>query len=301
MDLETRKISLKVVVIFTDKAVFSNTGKHLSNIESLVLEETLNGKKYPEIAAENGYTIEYLKNDVGPKLWRRLSFTFGEKINKANVKIVISNRLYHEQEKTKLVTVSGSVEQPQQIAATFSDQKLQKQPLSSPLAINQASSDSKMQQLEKIAQVYFEKSLKSLRGTSAHHILMALFMFPNGAVEEAIITLTGLTDINIFINSLTQLQQMFLIEEREQKYCLIPVIRSYLAQELTCYPEVERLTRERWISWYLKISQRCHDLNLEKERENILEVIDWCINHNLYNHVNQLWPIIKSYWLHSNT
>ncbi|NEO98203.1 MAG: hypothetical protein F6K58_05820 [Symploca sp. SIO2E9] len=85
--------NFKVVVKFTDSAVFSRTGKHLSNTENMVLQGTLKGLKYPQIAAENGYTIEYLKNDIGPKLWKRLSEVFGEKVKKANVKIVLQRQL----------------------------------------------------------------------------------------------------------------------------------------------------------------------------------------------------------------
>ncbi|NEO33544.1 MAG: hypothetical protein F6K36_24585 [Symploca sp. SIO3C6] len=87
----------RIVVKFTDSAVFSKTGKHLSNIETMVLQGTWKGLKYPQIAAENGYTIEYLKNDIGPKLWKRLSETFGEKIKKANVKVVLQRRLDSEE------------------------------------------------------------------------------------------------------------------------------------------------------------------------------------------------------------
>lgn len=90
--------NFKIVVRFTDNAVFSRTGKHLSNTETLVLKGTWKGLKYPQIAAENGYTIEYLKNDIGPKLWRRLSETFGEKVKKANVKIVLQQLLHSEEE-----------------------------------------------------------------------------------------------------------------------------------------------------------------------------------------------------------
>lgn len=95
--------SLKIVVRLTDRAVFSRTGKHLSNIETQVLQGAWKGQKYPQIASETGYAIEYLKNCIGPQLWRRLSETFGEKIKKANVKIVLQHQL-EEEEKTPAKT-----------------------------------------------------------------------------------------------------------------------------------------------------------------------------------------------------
>ncbi|MDJ0662806.1 MAG: hypothetical protein QNJ42_25460 [Crocosphaera sp.] len=282
MELETKKISLKVVVVFTDKAVFSQTGKHLSNIESLVLQETLNGKKYPEIASANGYTIEYLKNDVGPKLWRRLSFAFGEKVNKSNVKIIITNRLYNEQEKTKSIPIKPSVinQQPSLVPA---------------LHLKASSLDAKVEQLEKIADLYCEKSLKTLRETPAHKILMILIMFPHGALKEAIMKVAELSHIDILDDSITQLQEMLLIEQKEQRYYLNPVIKNYLKTELITYREFEKSSRKRWLSWYLEIAEKNQTLFIcDKEKQNIIEVIDWCMNHNLYEQVKKLWPILKS-------
>ncbi|MEO1295975.1 MAG: hypothetical protein AAFW75_09260, partial [Cyanobacteria bacterium J06636_16] len=60
----TTEAGLRIV----DTAVFSVTSRHLSTIESIVLEGVLQGQKYGEIAAESGYSSEYLKNNVGPKL-----------------------------------------------------------------------------------------------------------------------------------------------------------------------------------------------------------------------------------------
>ncbi|MDJ0599505.1 MAG: hypothetical protein QNJ37_11760 [Crocosphaera sp.] len=282
MELESRKVSLKVVVVFTDKAVFSQTGKHLSNIESLVLQETLNGKKYPEIASENGYTIEYLKNDVGPKLWRRLTCAFGEKVNKSNVKIIITNRLYNEQEKSQSIPIKSPI----------INQKKSLVPLATP---HTYPLESKVEKLEKIADVYCEKSLKMLRGTPAHKILMILIMFPHGALKDAIIKVAQLNHAHVLNDSIHQLKEMLLIEQKETRYCINPVMKSYLIEEFKIDSEFEKRIRNRWLSWYLEIAESDQSMSIcEKEKQNIVEVIDWCMNHNLYEQVKKLWPIIKS-------
>ena len=90
----------KIIVRLTDSEVFAKTGKHLSSTEILVLEGTWKGLKYPQIATENGYASEYLRNDIGPKLWKRLSEAFEEKICKANVRIVLESRLLDISEDT---------------------------------------------------------------------------------------------------------------------------------------------------------------------------------------------------------
>lgn len=295
MEPETGKISLKVVIIFTDKAVFSETGKHLSNIESLVLQETLNGKKYPEIASDNGYAIEYLKNDVGPKLWRRLSITFGEKVSKANVKIVLQNHLYNEQESQKSITISSSVPDSNSQLLTVPKEEPPKQILPLSDSPQQSSTQSEVEQLQKFAKIYFKKSLESLQGTSTHKVLMALALFPHGAILKAIMAVTGITDSNLVKDSLNELKEMLLIDHQEERYFLLPLVETYIINELNCYPEFEEKSRERWVNWYVEMSPKFHSLIFEKEKENLTKVMDWCVNHQLYHQVNQLWPMIKSY------
>ncbi|MDJ0697408.1 ATP-binding protein [Mastigocoleus sp. MO_188.B34] len=92
-------ITFKQVLGLVDELVVAKTGKHLSNIEILVLFGTWQGKKYSQIAAENNYTLEYLKNDIGPKLWQILSQVLSEKVTKANVKAVIQQRIYQQEQK----------------------------------------------------------------------------------------------------------------------------------------------------------------------------------------------------------
>lgn len=92
-------ITFKQVLGLVDELVVAKTSKHLSNIEILVLYGTWQGKKYSQIAAENNYTLEYLKNDIGPKLWQLLSQVLEEKVTKANIKAVIQQRIYQEEQR----------------------------------------------------------------------------------------------------------------------------------------------------------------------------------------------------------
>ncbi|HLO83544.1 MAG TPA: hypothetical protein VK203_00845 [Nostocaceae cyanobacterium] len=67
-----------------DAVVFASTKRHLKDIEVVILKESWKGLKYEQIAAAYGYTAEYLKHDVGPKLWKLLSEALGEKVSKKN-------------------------------------------------------------------------------------------------------------------------------------------------------------------------------------------------------------------------
>lgn len=73
----------------TDTAVFNQTGKHLSDAQRAVIQGTWQRQKYHEIALVYRCTPEYLKRDVGPKLWKILSDEFQEKVSKTNFRTAV--------------------------------------------------------------------------------------------------------------------------------------------------------------------------------------------------------------------
>ncbi len=75
-----------------DAAVFGQKQRHLKDIEVAILHGSWQGKKYHEIAQVHGYTVEYLKQDVGPKLWKLLSRILGEKVSKTNFRSALARR-----------------------------------------------------------------------------------------------------------------------------------------------------------------------------------------------------------------
>jgi NB-ARC domain len=79
---------------FTDALVFAKMGKHLSDVQRLLIQTTWSkpGQRYDEIAQETGYSVTYLKQDAGPKLWRLLSDIFGEKVKKSNFRAAMERR-----------------------------------------------------------------------------------------------------------------------------------------------------------------------------------------------------------------
>ncbi|BAB74495.1 AAA-like domain-containing protein [Anabaena sp. FACHB-709] len=88
----TFEAALKIV----DAAVFAKTKRHLKNIEVAVLRGALLGQKYDKIAEERDYAPEYIKHDVGPKLWQILSASLGEKVSKTNLMAVLAQRASEE-------------------------------------------------------------------------------------------------------------------------------------------------------------------------------------------------------------
>ncbi len=76
-----------------DDLLLKSTNKHLSDIESQVLQGSWEGKSYALMAEELGYTIEYINSDVGYGLWNKLSKAVGEKLTKRNFRGALERQL----------------------------------------------------------------------------------------------------------------------------------------------------------------------------------------------------------------
>ena len=77
-------MNFEELILLVDDAVYRHHQKHLRDIDVLVLRESLHQKSYDQIADENNYTGQYLRQDVGPKLWNILSAALDVKIAKKN-------------------------------------------------------------------------------------------------------------------------------------------------------------------------------------------------------------------------
>lgn len=62
--------------------------KHLSKVQEILLQQSLAGHSYVEIAKSSGYDAGYLK-DAGSQLWQTLSHALGEKVSKNNLVAVL--------------------------------------------------------------------------------------------------------------------------------------------------------------------------------------------------------------------
>ncbi len=76
--------------------VLQQVGKHLSDIEIVVLRGAWDNQTYEEIAEAEGYTSNYLSKDVGNKLWNNLSLALQEKVSKKNFKAALQREWYKQ-------------------------------------------------------------------------------------------------------------------------------------------------------------------------------------------------------------
>ena len=87
--------SVKEIVKVTEELICKKTGKSLSFIQKVILEESLNEthKTYAQIAQENNYSESYIKQLVAPQLWKMISATVDEKVNRTNCCAILKQRL----------------------------------------------------------------------------------------------------------------------------------------------------------------------------------------------------------------
>jgi WD40 repeat protein len=75
------------IISLVNQTVITDRKKPLSDVQRVVLRGAWNNLTYSNIAAEvGGYTEDYLKRDVGPKLWQLLSEVTGYTVKKNNIR-----------------------------------------------------------------------------------------------------------------------------------------------------------------------------------------------------------------------
>lgn len=91
----TGPFSVDKLMLYAEKIVLDASGKHLfsSNIDRIVFEGILKGKKYSEIADENGFTYEYINSNVGYRLLKNLSSALGQRVKKTSFRENLSHAI----------------------------------------------------------------------------------------------------------------------------------------------------------------------------------------------------------------
>jgi hypothetical protein len=79
-----------------DIAVFACDGRHLNDVEEDVLSGTWQGLTYPEMAKTSSYSLNYLKQDIGPSLWKLLSRALGQEIGKSNFRSTVEKKILEQ-------------------------------------------------------------------------------------------------------------------------------------------------------------------------------------------------------------
>jgi predicted ATPase len=76
----------------TSAALQAQCARPLNDLEVELLRGAWEDLTYDEIAANSGYSLNYLQRDFGPKFWRLLGQVYGCKVTKVNARLVLSQR-----------------------------------------------------------------------------------------------------------------------------------------------------------------------------------------------------------------
>ncbi|MEG3968586.1 hypothetical protein QUA00_13315 [Microcoleus sp. T2B6] len=79
-------------VQFVDRAVYTNTGKRLNNLQRKIISGILNRQKYADVAETYGYSSQHVKK-ASHELLQMLSEVFGEQVKKSNLESVIERQI----------------------------------------------------------------------------------------------------------------------------------------------------------------------------------------------------------------
>ena len=95
-----RTMNFEAAFNLVDTAISAQTGKHLSDLQTAILQGAWSGKKYLAIA-EAAYCTEGHVKDVAADLWKQLSEILGETVGKRNFKATLERRVYLKEQSQK--------------------------------------------------------------------------------------------------------------------------------------------------------------------------------------------------------
>ncbi|MEH1857867.1 MAG: hypothetical protein V7L21_07690 [Nostoc sp.] len=83
-------MNLQEILNFADEVLYAHTGTHLTNVQQLILRESLVNKSYEKM---QGYETQYLKNE-GLRLWISLSEALDEEVSKTTCRKVLERQAF---------------------------------------------------------------------------------------------------------------------------------------------------------------------------------------------------------------
>ncbi len=149
-----------------------------------------------------------------------------------------------------------------------------------------------------------EGAITSLKGQLGYQILLVFGFFSQSVARETLAYIANSPDDLTTGEAIATLCRLSLVIPQSQRYHVLSVTRNYIIAELQQVFWFEQAARERWVDWYQKFAceQGSSDWKewnfneqLEKEWDNLQEVIEWCIRQNRYHDFLQFWKYVKGY------
>ena len=97
----------ETAIEYADQLLYEHTGRHLSDLQSCIIQQSWQGRTYGQVAALAGYSEGHIK-DVASQLWRSLSEALGERITKGNLRSRLINRVKSKVKRTLKSAIPAS-------------------------------------------------------------------------------------------------------------------------------------------------------------------------------------------------
>ncbi|NJO40978.1 MAG: WD40 repeat domain-containing protein [Cyanobacteria bacterium CRU_2_1] len=91
-------------------AMSARFGRQLTDVETAIFEGAWHDLTYEQIAKQSGYSVRYVKGDIGAKIWKQLSQALGEPVSKTNFRSALERRWEQEAENREPGVGMGSQE-----------------------------------------------------------------------------------------------------------------------------------------------------------------------------------------------
>ncbi|MGB3294675.1 MAG: NB-ARC domain-containing protein [Phormidesmis sp.] len=102
---------IEAAIEYADQLLYERTGRHLSDLQSCIIQQSWQGRTYGQVATLAGYSEGHIK-DVASQLWRSLSEVLGERITKGNLRSRLINRVKNKVKRTLKSAVSTGIRPP---------------------------------------------------------------------------------------------------------------------------------------------------------------------------------------------
>lgn len=90
--MQDKTMNCEEAIALVDNAMLESEGRHLSDVETVIIYGAWHGKTYEEMTETTDYTANYLQRTVGNKLWKLISKALKEEIKKTNFKAALERK-----------------------------------------------------------------------------------------------------------------------------------------------------------------------------------------------------------------
>ncbi|PSB03891.1 AAA family ATPase [Merismopedia glauca] len=158
-----------------------------------------------------------------------------------------------------------------------------------------------------LAYYCFEDSFRQFRGQPAAQLLTAIALFPQPASLESLAYVAlNTTEVTTTKLGLNQLFRRSLLEIQQERYTIHSLTRQYIRADYQDSSSNISDIQNRWVGWYLKLTQPCLALDWQEWQDysfidadwmNLRTVVEWCREQGRFADFRDFWQRLKGYTL----